>query len=175
MNKKYSFFDVTLYRRVDDYYLNLTDFDLCGENEKIRIKEEESDYILIYQAFLNNRNAEWGRPISYSVITADEVLKMAGVQKESLEKKDKKSGKVIAGKAASLLRTSKYSDLIYAEKIYNSSVNTKRVVVNRDDKKAEIQSRMPLTEGSDKRVFQTIFTLSIKEGKIEVICDEKNG
>lgn len=172
-SRRYNFFDVTLYRKFDDYYLNLTDFDMCGENEKICIEGAEGDYILIYDAFLNDRNAAWGWAVNYSVLSLENVMKMAGVQKEVLDKKDKKSGKVVAGKAASLLRESRYSDLLYAEKIYNSSVNTKRISIDREKGIVNIESRMPFCEGSNKRVFQILFTLSIKKGKIKVICDEK--
>lgn len=54
--RRFGDLDITIYRRLPNgMYLNLTDYEIIGENEVIEVEASESEYIIIFTAYLSRK------------------------------------------------------------------------------------------------------------------------
>ena len=146
MSQRFNFYDITIYQKVGEAYLNLTDFSFQRESEMIQIASE-SEYLIMYENYLNHVRMKKKEPVRYSEITYEQLQIIAGFA--SNEKKKRKSKTAI--------NNSKYFGLLCAETIMNTGY-TKRVLVSEDA--AEFQQRKLNEEG--KKVMTTIVSLDVK-------------
>ena len=149
MTKRYNFSDITIYQRVGEAYLNLTDFTYLEENETIQIASE-SKYLLVYENFLNHRRVRKNEPIPYSELTSEQLQAIAGFSQNGIKVRIK-----------SKTNSSKFLGLICAETILNTGYS-KRIVI--EEGTAQIQQRK---QNEEKKIrMTTIVSLEVKHGLI---------
>ena len=111
--ERYNYTDVTLYKRnVKGLYLNLTDFELEGDNQKICI-EEQSNYIIAID------NYESKSELSYICVTLEDIRKIIGIADIKRE-----------STSSRILQRAKYADLIYAKEILDTGRHKRIIVEN---------------------------------------------
>jgi hypothetical protein len=156
VNQRFNFSDITIYQKVGEVYLNLTDFAFQEESETIQITSD-SKYLLVYENFLNYKKSK-KEPIPYSELTAEQLQAIAGFT--SSENKSR-----IKSKA----KCSKYFGLLCAETILNTNYS-KRVVITNDDTTAEIQQKKKIVvDGKTIQPMVTVVQLEIKHGLVTYI------
>ncbi len=149
MTKRYNFSDITIYQKVGEAYLNLTDFTYLEENETIQIASE-SKYLLVYENFLNHRRIRKNEPIPYSELTSEQLQAIAGFNQNGIKVRIK-----------SKTNNSKFFGLICAETILNTGYS-KRIVI--EEGIAQIQQRK---QNAEKKIrMTTIASLEVKRGFI---------
>lgn len=147
MNQRFNFSDITIYQKVGEVYLNLTDFAFQEEDETIQM-DSDSKYLLLYENFLNYGRMKKKEPVPYSELTAEQLRAIAGFAKDGIKVRIK-----------SKTNNSKYLGLICAETILNTGYS-KRIIVQ--DDVAEIQQRKQTEE--KKIRMTTIVSLNVKYG-----------
>ena len=161
MNQRFNFSDITIYQKVGEVYLNLTDFAFQEESETIQIASD-SKYLLVYENFLNYKKSRKKEPIPYSELTTEQLQAIAGFT--SNENKSR-----IKSKA----NGSKYFGLLCAETILDTSYS-KRIVITNGDTTAEIQQKKKVVvDGKTIQPMVTVVQLEIKHGLVTYIEKER--
>jgi hypothetical protein len=84
-----TFNDITVYKRIKDKYLNLSDFSIDGENEYISL-DSESEYIIMFCAFANKKNIKERKPIDICELNFDEIKFLGGYYEGGKKKTQEK-------------------------------------------------------------------------------------
>lgn len=139
--ERYNYNDVTLYKRgIKGVYLNITDYEIDGDNQKIRI-DEQSEYIIAID------NYESKDVISYICVTLDDIKDIIGI-----------SGINVRSTLGKALQNGKYADLVYAEMLLNTGRH-KRILM--EEGMVLFQMRKPPAEGTSKREWATCGAFSL--------------
>ena len=86
-----TFNDITVYQKIKDKYLNLSDFSVEGENEYISI-DSKSEYIVMFCAFANKKNRNEKKLIDVCELDFEEIKFLGGYYEGG---KKKTQGKII--------------------------------------------------------------------------------
>lgn len=103
-----TFNDITVYRKIKDKYLNLSDYSVEGENEYISL-DSDSEYIIMFCAFANKKNRTERKPIDVCELNFDEIKFLGGYYEGG---KKKTQGKIILrfGELAPIIIAKEISD-----------------------------------------------------------------
>ncbi len=152
-NKRCNFYDVTIYKKTGERYINITDFDPFGKSNEVIQVESDSEYLVIYENFLTLKSSRTDEAMQLSEISEQELLLFAGFEKSETARTLHGKEKVVSG--------SKYCGLICAEAICGTGFH-KRIIVK--DNVALIQHRKTI---SGKQEYHTILSLEIRYKKIK--------
>lgn len=145
-----TFNDITVYRKIKDKYLNLSDFSIEGENEYISL-DSESEYIIMFCAFANRKNRNEKKPIDFCELDFDEIKFLGGYYEGG---KKKTQGKII-------LKFGELAPIIIAKEI--SDYSKGKLLLK--DNKAIFKRRFhnDRYEGFEKEVKKTLIKNVTKE------------
>lgn len=150
--KRYNYTDVTLYKRSKGLYLNITDFEVSGDNQKIPVKGEKSKYIIVLNPVESKITT-----LYYVSASLTDIQVIIGIA-------DKK----YKDKLSLMLQNSEYADLVYAETIVNTGRN-KRILI--ENGTVHFQQR---TMCNGKKEWHTYIEFELKQKNLEFELKQKN-
>lgn len=132
-------------------YLNLTDFEYEGNNQRIEVPEERSDYIV---SFYNYKSTN-ANDFLYSRISIDEIKEIIGIKSDKTFARANSFTGCLNGVASS-----KFADLMYAEALVNTGSH-KRIIVYENRVCFQKRTAKKSADGKKTWEWQTYIELNL--------------
>ena len=149
--ERYNYNDITLYKRVTGgSYLNLTDFELEGNNQQIDIPDEDSEYIIVYNNYKSTNISE----VLYSRATIEIMQSIAGGNIQNKKTQNSKAFEIFKN----ISGVTKFMDLICAEIIVDAG-NSKRIFISNNI--ADFQYRKYRQNSEKKLISEWVSSIEL--------------